>query len=417
MRYRIRSHDALKPTHQEISTARRTFLRGTWSATQAFLGTLVMACVTTAAHGQDANVGKTIFNTPQVSGGQSCSSGSCHTGDPNRNQNRIKLGADPAMILFATSNVPQMAFLNGKLSSQTMADLAAYIANPAAAAGAPVAQVAPAALSFASTAVGATSTVQTVVVSNTGTASLILSGITVSSSDFALSGGTCTTGGSVPVSGSCTVAVSFKPTVAGSRTATLTLTHNASPATSLVALSGTGTGTPPPSPATRLMTEYRYVPLNYYFITSRDGDKTLLDAAPGFERTGQSFPVYVAQQANTQGITRYYFDQVAKAGARGSHFYTLVVSEKSSLLALNPTNSQVPKLPFNEGDDSFAFAPLVEGVGGSCAAGQTPVFRIFRGNARFPDDPNHRFTISSTIYNDFVAQGWDGEGVKFCVPQ
>jgi hypothetical protein len=44
------------------------------------------------------------------------------------------------------------------------------------------------------------------------------------------------------------------------------------------------------------------------------------------------------------------------------------------------------------------------------------VFRIFRGQARFPDNPNHRFTTDPAIYNAFVAQGWDGEGVKFCVP-
>ena len=59
---------------------------------------------------------------------------------------------------------------------------------------------------------------------------------------------------------------------------------------------------------------------------------------------------------------------------------------------------------------------LIEGVGGSCAAGQTPVYRIFRGQARFPDNPNHRFTTELAIYNSFVALGWDGEGVKFCVP-
>jgi hypothetical protein len=41
---------------------------------------------------------------------------------------------------------------------------------------------------------------------------------------------------------------------------------------------------------------------------------------------------------------------------------------------------------------------------------------LFRGSARFPDDPNHRFTTNAAVYNAFVAQGWDGEGVNFCVP-
>ena len=49
------------------------------------------------------------------------------------------------------------------------------------------------------------------------------------------------------------------------------------------------------------------------------------------------------------------------------------------------------------------------------AAGQVPVYRLFRGS-KFPDDPNHRFTTSLAVYNQFVAQNWDGEGVAFCVP-
>jgi hypothetical protein len=31
--------------------------------------------------------------------------------------------------------------------------------------------------------------------------------------------------------------------------------------------------------------------------------------------------------------------------------------------------------------------------------------------------PNHRFTESSAIYDDFVAnRGWTPEGVRFCAP-
>ena len=123
--------------------------------------------------------------------------------------------------------------------------------------------------------------------------------------------------------------------------------------------------------------------------------------------------------AGTQPITRFYFDQVAKSSTgvvHGSHFYTLVDAERSALIGINPGNANAPKLPFSEGTDSFAMLPVVEGVGGRCASGLTPVLRLFRGNTRFPDNPNHRFTTSTAIYNSFVALGWDGEGVKFCVP-
>ena len=166
----------------------------------------------------------------------------------------------------------------------------------------------------------------------------------------------------------------------------------------------------------KTLTEYIYNPLNYYFLTSRDTEKAALDALPGWARTGQSFSTRSFADLGALGISRYYFDQIANNQTRGSHFYTLVNSEKTALSELNPNNLSLSRLPVNEGIDSFAFAPLVEGVGGSCAAGQTPVYRLFRGQARFPDDPNHRFTTSLALYNQFVALGWDGEGVKLCAP-
>lgn len=165
-----------------------------------------------------------------------------------------------------------------------------------------------------------------------------------------------------------------------------------------------------------VVTEFYNPSLDYYFMTSRASDVALLDTLAGWRRTGKNFNVFVAQETGTLGINRYYFDQVAVNKSRGSHFHTLVQGEKDILAALNPGNSQTPRLPYNEGVDSYAFAPLVEGLGGSCAAGQTPVYRLFRGPSRFPDNANHRFTTDIAIYNSFVALGWDGEGVKFCVP-
>ena len=124
-----------------------------------------------------------------------------------------------------------------------------------------------------------------------------------------------------------------------------------------------------------------------------------------------------AFQAGSKSITRFYFDAVVKGGSRGSHFYTLVDSERDALNGLNPSNVSSPRVPYNEGMDSFAVAPAVEGVEGSCAAGQTPVSRTFRGNARFPDDPNDRFISDPALHTSLVAVGWDGEGVKMCAPK
>ena len=165
------------------------------------------------------------------------------------------------------------------------------------------------------------------------------------------------------------------------------------------------------------LAEFRHASLDYYFRTSRYQEKILLGTAPAFQPTAEAaIPVYAsALQPGARGIERYYFSQVARGASRGSHFYTLVDAERSTLQSLNPTNADVPRLPQSEGIDSYAFLPVTEGVGGTCASGQSPVYRMFRGNARFPDDPNHRFTTDLALYNALVTAGWDGEGVKMCV--
>ena len=167
---------------------------------------------------------------------------------------------------------------------------------------------------------------------------------------------------------------------------------------------------------TRAMIEYFHEGLNYFFITSRSSDIALLDANREWIRTGSSISVFVNPQPSTLGISRFYFDQVAKNKTRGSHFYTLVQDEKDALAALNPVNAAKPQLPYNEGIDSYAHPPLVEGVGGSCALGTAPVYRLFRGQRYFADNPNHRFTTDVATYQFFLSFNWDGEGVKFCVP-
>ena len=226
-------------------------------------------------------------------------------------------------------------------------------------------------------------------------------------------GGTCTATTALAVSASCSLILTFTPAAVGVRSATLSISHNATVATSTVSLAGTGVA---PPPTTTTMVEYYLAALDYYFITSRGNEIALLDGITAWQRTGKSFKVYASAQPGSSAINRYLFDQVALKNSRASHFYTLVQTDKDLLASLNPDNRPIPRLPFDEGIDSHAFAPVVSGVGGSCASGLTPVYRIFRGQAQFPDNPNHRFTTDTAIYNSFVALGWDGEGVNFCVP-
>ena len=172
------------------------------------------------------------------------------------------------------------------------------------------------------------------------------------------------------------------------------------------------------SPVIKTMTEYYFAPLDYYFITSRGTDKAVLDGATGWSRTGKSFSVFASTVPGSAPINRFYFDQIARNKTRGSHFYSLLSTDVAALTAANPGNTQGAGKAFNEGVDSFAYLPtFANGKGVSCAAGTVPVYRMFRGNARVPDDPNHRFTTDKAVFDQFVANGWDDEGIAMCAPQ
>ena len=287
------------------------------------------------------------------------------------------------------------------------------LSGTATAAPTPGIQVSPSALVFGAVTVGSFSGSQYVTVFSVGTASLIITSLPDAGAAFQVIGGSCAVGVPVAVGASCSIIFRFAPDAAGTFNGVLNIGHNAGTSLVTVALNGEGVL----SDRTKTMVEYRYVPLDYFFITSRHADKVLLDGIANFQRTSLSFPVHATQVAGTKAITRFYFDQIAMNNSRGSHFYTLLDDEKTALVARNPANVSAPRLPVDEGIDSWAFVPVVPGVGGSCASDLTPVYRVFRGNARFPDDPSHRFTVSLGVYDSFVALGWDGEGVSFCVPQ
>jgi hypothetical protein len=105
--------------------------------------------------------------------------------------------------------------------------------------------VSPASNDFGSITVGSSSSPQTFTISNTGTADLDISSMSITGSDsgqFTLQTGTCTTlAPTISLGGSCTVTVTFSPTSEGSKSATLQIASNdPDTATLNVSLSGTG---------------------------------------------------------------------------------------------------------------------------------------------------------------------------------
>jgi len=86
------------------------------------------------------------------------------------------------------------------------------------------------------------------VISNTGTAPLVLSSLSFSgaqASEYSLAAGNgCTATLSISAGGNCTLVVSFSPLASGSRTATLSIAHNAVASPQLVTLQGTASAAP-----------------------------------------------------------------------------------------------------------------------------------------------------------------------------
>ena len=95
-------------------------------------------------------------------------------------------------------------------------------------------------LTFKNQVISTTSSVSTVTLTNSGNAALSITGISVTgtnSSDFAQSN-TC--GTSVAAAANCTINVTFTPSAAGSRTASVAIADNASGSPQTVSLTGTG---------------------------------------------------------------------------------------------------------------------------------------------------------------------------------
>jgi YVTN family beta-propeller protein len=102
----------------------------------------------------------------------------------------------------------------------------------------PAAGLSTRALSFGKQLIGSTSAAQTVVLTNTGTAPLLISGITATG-PFAQ---TNQCGASLALGASCAIAVRFSPLTIGPQDGAITITDNASPPTQTITLSGLGKG-------------------------------------------------------------------------------------------------------------------------------------------------------------------------------
>jgi hypothetical protein len=115
---------------------------------------------------------------------------------------------------------------------------------------APAVSLSPSPVTYGPQAVGTTSVAQTVTLTNTGTASQFINGVSILGADqldFNRTGDQCI-GLPVAAGASCTITIVFNPTATGTRTATLTVLDNNFNSTQTVNLTGTGTSVTGPTP-------------------------------------------------------------------------------------------------------------------------------------------------------------------------
>jgi hypothetical protein len=117
---------------------------------------------------------------------------------------------------------------------------------------APGVSLSPTSLTFASQTVGTASASQAITLSNTGSASLNITSISIAGTNSGDFSETNTCGTSVAKSATCMITVIFNPTAAGNRTASISIADNATGSPQTASLTGTATATTSSAPSISL---------------------------------------------------------------------------------------------------------------------------------------------------------------------
>jgi mono/diheme cytochrome c family protein len=270
----------------------------------------------------------------------------------------------------------------------------------------------PATIALPDTAVGAQSAASTLTLTNVGTAAVSVSGVTSSNAaEFPLVSNGCT-GANVQPGSTCQVSVAFKPSTAGTRSATITVSSNGTGSPQSASATGRGTATGGGGSKV-LAVEYYNAGFDHYFVTAIPDEITKLDNGTfaGWQRTGLTFNVYAVSNAPAGSATVHRFFSTSFA-PKSSHFYTANPAEFNNVL--NNPNWQY------EGD---VFNVPMPGADGTCPAGTLAVYRLYnngQGGA-----PNHRFTTDLATRDSMLGRPPDkawvaegaGIGVGMCAPQ
>ena len=200
---------------------------------------LLLALAATGAWAQDALRGKRLYHDVGQTSGAGVSCIDCHGGVPGALHGLGKAANNPAAIDYALNAIQQMMPLRGRLSTQDMADIAAYVGTPGIPSPEPrLANTGPAAsrwsterLEFPIAVSGSISAESTVELTNAGAVPLqILSAPVLDGPDaaqFTIVASNCAAGMLLAKQQSCSMAIAFQPRgSSGLRTASARIGHD-----------------------------------------------------------------------------------------------------------------------------------------------------------------------------------------------
>jgi hypothetical protein len=149
--------------------------------------------------------------------------------------------------------------------------------------------------------------------------------------------------------------------------------------------------------------EFYNAALDHYFVTTSASEIADLDAGvhSGWARTGQRFATYVRDPTPATSalplarVCRYYGQP---AFGLDTHFYSAFQEECEAVTNLWPDRFTL--------ETADAFRTHLPDAGGACAAGTSPLFRLYNARA----DVNHRYTASLAVRDEMIAKGWIAEG-------
>jgi hypothetical protein len=237
----------------------------------------------------------------------------------------------------------------------------------------------PASLTFGSQAIGTTSAPQTVTITNTGTANLLINGEAISGPDAGDFGAAENCAGLTLTPGtSCAESITFSPTATGTRSATLTVTAGGSPQT--VSLTGTGTGTNPPL---AIVTQFFTCTGGVCDIGAGSNVFVSNFFSTSFEATGGTAPYTFSGQPPAGLTLRPSGLLLGAPAATGTSTFTVTVTDAAGTTVTGTFSLTGASPPAPSPRGCQTGGKLKEALSGPAISGQTPTGTALADETQF----------------------------------